>query len=868
MLDIALAAHVDAGKTTLSEYMLYLAGVVRAPGRVDQKSTFLDTDRMERARGITIFSKQARLNWNRREITLLDTPGHVDFSGEALRTLQVADACVLVVSAPDGVLSHTRALWELMERLGLPVWIFVNKMDRFEGSRQELFASLRQELDDRLVDELSPDAAEQWALADDTALDYFLKTGEIPAFHRYALIAGRKAFPVFFGSALKGDGVRELMDHVSAWRPARPEGAFSARVFKAARDPAGARLCFMKVLSGTLRPRDSVSKIVNGETVWSEKVTALRLYSGAQFVQTDEAGPGQIVAAVGMKEPEIGDVLGAGAPGKRETFIEPVYSRRVRCANADLHTLLEALKTLEDEEPLFSVETDDMRRAVTVRLSGQVQSEVLSAQLKDRFGLDVTFEEPRVVFRETILEPAEGVGHYEPLRHYAEVHLWLSPGERGSGVTVTSELPVDDLKVNWQQQILTSLRNITLRGVLIGAELTDIRIALIAGKAHLKHTEGGDFREAARRALRQGLMKTRSMLLEPEMAVDLTVPREALGKVIHVLSTAGASFETPSDTSDMVTFTACAAARRCIDLPMDVRLITGGRGRADMRFARYVPCGDESVIRSFGYDPERDLTHPADSVFCAHGAGFNVPWREVDAMAHLPLRKDRQADTVPPVRVLGPVRYHGTAEEDAELLKIFERTYGPVKARQLIPVKRKEPAAASSGVKEMSGGEVLLVDGYNMVFAWDELKKLAQSSLDDARRALCDMMCEYSAMTGRRVIVVFDAYRVSGGIGGAEKYGNIFVIYTRERETADAFIEKATYQVKGSLTVLVATSDGPEQAIVIGNDALRLSASDLNDEMRRVRASIRDILEKGRQPWPVTGMEEKIKAVWKEQHSS
>ena len=866
MLNVALAAHVDAGKTTLSEYMLYLAGTIRSPGRVDFKSTFLDTDRMERSRGITIFSKQARLTWNKRGLTLLDTPGHVDFSGEAVRTLEAADACILVVSAPDGVQSHTRALWDLLGRLGLPVWVFVNKMDRFEGSREELVAALRRELDERLVDIASPDAGEQWALCDDTALDYYLKTGDIPAFHRYALIAGRKAFPCFFGSALKGDGVRELMDHVSAWKPERREGAFGAKVFKVARDSSGARLCFMKVLSGTLRPRDTVSKIADGEAVWSEKVTALRLYSGEQYTQTDEAEAGQIVAAVGMKAPEIGDMLGTGTPWKRQAFIEPVYSRRVFCDGADMHTLLEALRTLEDEEPLFAVETDERRRAVYVRLSGQVQSEVLAAQMKDRFGLDVRFEEPRVVFKETILEPVEGVGHYEPLRHYAEVHLWLSPGERGSGVTVTSELSVDDLKVNWQQQILTSLRSVTPRGVLIGAELTDIRIALIDGRAHLKHTEGGDFREASHRALRQGLMKTKSVLLEPEMAIDLDIPRDALGKVIHELTLAGASFDTPADEGDRIRISARAAARLTADLPLKVRLITGGQGRADMRFDRYVPCGDESVIRGFGYDPTRDLEHPADSVFCVHGAGCSVPWNEVDAMAHLPLRKSRQADAVPAVRRAGPVLYHGTAEEDAELLAIFERTYGPVKARQLFPVRRTEAAETKTAAAPAGGAEVLLVDGYNIVFAWEELKKLAASSLDDARRALCDMMCEYSAMTGRRVIVVFDAYRVSGGSGGAERYGNIFVIYTRERETADAFIEKATYQVKGRLTVLVATSDGPEQAIVIGNDALRLSAGDLHDEMDKVRSAIRDYLDRGRGVFPVTGMEEAMKAAWKDQH--
>ncbi len=868
MLNIALAAHVDSGKTTLSEAMLYLAGSVRTRGRVDHQDAFLDNHPMERARGITIFSKQARLTWRKRAFTLLDTPGHVDFSGEAARTLEAADVCVLVISAPDGVQSHTRSLWTLLEWLGIPVWVFVNKMDRFDGDKQALLGSLRKELSDRLIDITDPESMEQWALCDDASLDYYLTTGTIPAFKRYTLAEERKAFPCFFGSALQNEGVEALLDSLAGFEPKRPDGPFSAKVFKIERDGSGARICFMKVLRGEIRPRDTVSLFEAGEAVWSEKVTALRFYSGAQFTQTESAPAGSIVAAVGLKNPKAGDLLGSGMPAAGPVrFLEPVFTRRVRCRNADLHTLTGALRTLEDEEPLFNVRADVQNNTVTICLSGEVQLEVLQAQLLDRFGLRVSFEEPKVIYKETIAEVAEGVGHFEPLRHYAEVHLWLVPGERGSGVQVASELPLDELAANWQQQILRHLRGISHRGVVIGAELTDIRISLIAGKAHLKHTEGGDFREATERALRQGLMKAGGVILEPLLEAAIDVPGDCLGRVLHEMTLIKAVWDQPTETGGRAKLTARVRARLGADIAVRIRNLTGGQGRCDLSFLEYVPCDDENVKRQFAYDPVRDLDYPTDSIFCAHGAGYSVPWDRVDQMAHLPLRKDRAESLTLPVRRPEAAAYHGTREEDEELLRIFERTYGPIRARQLLPVRRTEhnTPETNAAVTQTADGEILLVDGYNIIFAWDELKKQAQASLEDARLSLCDLMCEYSAMTGRRVIVVFDAYRVPGGSGGAEKYGNIFVIYTREHETADTFIEKATYRSRGSARIIVATSDGPEQAIVIGNQALRLSARDLRDEMRQVQETIRRYLDTGA-PNPVPNLAEALRAAWKNSH--
>ncbi len=864
-MNLALAAHVDAGKTTLSEAMLFLSGVLRRAGRVDHQDTFLDTDPLEKQRGITLFSKQARLTWNQRAFTLLDTPGHVDFAGDTGRTLAAADLCVLVISGPEGVQSHTRALWELCGRLELPVVLFVNKMDACELTPSGILDQLKRELGDPVVDAAADNAAEQWALCDDGALDEFLRTGTLTFSRLSRLTLSRSAFPCFFGSALKLEGVKPLMDFLSALLLPVPEtDAFSARVFQITRDPQGARLCMMKVLSGSLHARDSLTLAVREgeEAPPAEKVTELRLYSGTRYESVREVEAGTICAAVGIRFPRVGDVLGQGIPGKPVAFGDAVFTRRVVPVKGELHALVQALKTLEEEEPLFRVRTDGKKQAVYVSVTGPIQLEVLSSRLRDRFGLETEYREPGVVYKETVLTAAEGVGHFEPLRHYAEVHLLLSPGEAGSGLRIESGLSVDDLARPWQQQILGALRGIPLRGVLTGAELTDMRITLIAGKAHVKHTEGGDFRQAALRALRQGLMKASCGLLEPWMKLEISLPREDLGKVLFELNRREARTGAPEGAEEM-TLTASLPARLAEAFPLLLRDWTGGKASARMRFDGYAPCMNaEEVIASSGYDPQQDPEYPPDSVFCSHGAGVNVPWDQVDVMAHLPLRRDRAEDPVPAApRGARASAYRGTREEDEELLAIFERTYGPVRARQLLPVKREWEQKRLE--IRLPKEEILLVDGYNMIFAREELKNRAAVSLEEARIALLDGLCEYCAMTGKKGIVVFDAYRVQGGAGSAEPYGNLYVIYTRERETADAFIERTTYRTGGDVRVTVATSDGPEQAIALGNKALRMSSRELWREMDQVRRQLRSVLEQ-RSPDPQPRMEQAYKAAWKE----
>ena len=866
---IGLCAHVDAGKTTLSESMLFLSGAVRRQGRVDHGDAFLDTDPMEKDRGITIFSKEARLTWNRTDLTLLDTPGHTDFSGETERALNVLDAAILVISAADGVQSHTRTLWRLLERRGIPVILFLNKTD-LPHNPEALGASLRRELSEQIISFPSPDP-EKLALCDETCLDAYLREGEIPVRLIHSLVASRKVFPLFTGAALRNEGVEPLLDFLARFdpRPA-PPAVFGARVYKVARDPQGARLAFLRITGGVLKARDLLSlKSPEGETLWAEKAAEIRLYSGARYTSVQEVPAGQVCCVVGLSKALPGDGLGAD-PGRPEQTLRPCYAcRLVMPPGTDLHYALNCLETLEEEEPLIQVEYIEPRREIRIHSMGDVYLEVLRAQLADRFGLDVSFAESTVLYRETIESPVEGAGHYEPLRHYAEVHLLISPLPRGSGLVCDSSLSTDDLALNWQRLIVTHLREKVHVGVLTGSPVTDLHITLIAGKAHLKHTEGGDFRQATYRALRQGLMKARNILLEPWMTLEITVPEECIGRVMSDLSLMGGRFDSPEDAGENLRrLSASVPASACADYGRQLAVFTKGRGSLSAAFLDWEPCADqEKTVREKGYDPRRDVWNTPDSVFCSHGAGYTVPWDEADALMHLPFLKDpSRRETPAPTAGGSSAAYHGTREEDLALEKIFERTYGPVKARQLTAA----PSAAAQRQQDSSGkpagdGEILLIDGYNVLHAWEEWKPFLQDRLEDARDALRDLMCEYAGATGRPVILVFDAYAVPNNPGKAEKYKNIFVIYTREAQTADAFIEQTTYYGRNSARIRVVTSDRPEQLIASGNAALRTSAREFHQEVNSVRDGIAAFLARNNAARPARTLENAYKEAWKKQ---
>ena len=864
---IGLCAHVDAGKTTLSESMLFLSGALRRQGRVDHGDAFLDTDPMEKDRGITIFSKEARLTWNRTDLTLLDTPGHTDFSGETERALNVLDAAVLVISAADGVQSHTRTLWRLLEQRKIPVILFLNKTD-LPCDPEALAASLRRELSDQIIAFPSPDP-EKLALCDETCLDAFLREGEIPGRLIHSLVASRKVFPLFSGAALRNEGVEPLLDFLSRFdpRPA-PAPVFGALVYKVARDPQGARLAFLRVTGGTLKTRDLLSlKSPEGETLWAEKAAEIRLYSGARYTSVQEVPAGQVCCVVGLSKALPGDGLGSD-PGRPEQTLRPCYAcRLVTPPGTDLHYVLNCLETLEEEEPLIQVEYVENRREIRIHSMGDVYLEVLRAQLADRFGLDVSFSETTVLYRETIEAPVEGAGHYEPLRHYAEVHLLISPLPRGSGLVCDSSLSTDDLALNWQRLIVTHLREKVHVGVLTGSPVTDLHITLIAGKAHLKHTEGGDFRQATYRALRQGLMKARSVLLEPWVTLDITVPEDCVGRVMSDLSLMGGRFDAPEDTAaGLRRLSAAVPASACSDYGRKLAVFTKGRGSLSSAFLDWEPCADQAkVVREKGYDPRRDILNTPDSVFCSHVAGVTVPWDEADALMHLPFQKNLSRREVPSPAAGGSSGgYHGTREEDLALERIFERTYGPVKARQLVAAptaaaqKQQDPAE-----KTVSGGEILLIDGYNVLHAWEEWKPFLPDRLADARDALQELMCDFAGATGLSVILVFDAYAVPGNPGKAEKYKNIFVIYTREAQTADSFIEQTTYYGRNIARIRVVTSDRPEQLIASGNAALRTSAREFHSEVNRVRDGIAAFLVRNNLSRPARTLEAAYKEAWK-----
>ena len=870
-LVIGILAHVDSGKTTLAEAMLYRAGVLRKLGRVDHRDAFLDTDAMERARGITIFAKQAVLDLpadaaglEETRLTLLDTPGHVDFSAEAERTLQVLDYAILVVSGTDGVQAHTQTLWNLLARYRVPTFVFVNKMDLPGADRAVRLRELRGRFGDGCVDfgpDTEADRAEALAMASETLMAEVLADGAPREADVITAIARREVFPCLFGAALRLDGVDDLLAALRRYtRQPEAAGAFGARVFKIASDDAGARLTYLKVTDGSLPVKATVTAREDARAPFAEKADQLRVYSGSKFRLTSEALPGDVVAVTGLTATYPGQGLGV-QPDAAAPVLEPVLTYRLLLPEGgDPHTALRALRQLEQEDPQLHVVWQEALGEIHLQLMGEVQLEILQNLLTTRFGIEAGFDEGGILYKETLTAPVEGFGHYEPLRHYAEVHLLLEPAPRGSGIQLAAACRPDTLDGNWQRLILTHLAERTHPGVLTGAPLTDVKITLTAGRAHLKHTEGGDFRQATYRAVRQGLRTAARdghvALLEPWYNVRLELPAANLGRAMNDLQRMGGQTEPPAQQGDLAVLAGRAPVSELRGYAREVAAYTRGEGRLICTPAGYAPCHNaETVIAAAGYDPDADTENPADSVFCSHGAGTVIRWDEAPARAHVASGLGRSAPGADDTAA-GETRrrradaYRGTLEQDKELLAIFERTYGPVRRRNPnqsadLAARRalgSAPKTARQAAAQPAGPEYLLVDGYNVIFAWDSLRRLAENDLDIARRRLQDTLCNYAGYRRCTVILVFDAYKVKGGVGSVERYHNIHVVYTREAETADMYIEKTTHELGRKHRVRVVSSDGAEQIIILGSGGLRVSARAFEKEVAAVEAEIREYL--------------------------
>lgn len=857
---MGILAHVDAGKTTLSEGMLYLSGTVRKLGRVDHKDAFLDTYSLERDRGITIFSKQAVFSLGNRRINLLDTPGHVDFSAEMERTLQVLDYAVLVISGADGVQGHTETLWKLLKLYEIPTFIFINKMDQPGTDREGLLAELKERLDEGCIvfgKGKNVESLEEIAMTDEAVLDYFMEHETVRNEDICRLIRERKIFPCYFGSALKLDGVQELLAGFEEYmKPFDGKKEFGARVFKISRDDKGERLTFLKVTGGKLVVKMPINK--------AEKINQIRIYSGAKYEAVNEVEAGGVCAVTGLSSSYIGQGLGV-EKGTAAPFLEPVLTyQMILPEGADTTKVLRELKQLEEEEPLLNIVWNPALEEIHVQLMGEVQTEILKTMIAERFHLDVEFGTGKIVYKETIKSPVVGVGHYEPLRHYAEVHLKMEPLEAGSGLVFDTDCSEDVLDRNWQRLILTHLQEREHPGVLTGAPITDMKITIVAGRAHLKHTEGGDFRQATYRAVRQGLKSAESVLLEPWYSFVLEVPSEQVGRAMSDIGQMNGSFEGPEaeDKQGMVRLTGTAPASEMRDYQREVWAYTKGRGRITLTLKGYEPCHNaEEVIEEIGYDSERDVDNPTGSVFCAHGAGFLVKWDEVPEYMHikedfLAEKPGIEQDEVMAVQMGNHCNYSGgyfsSYDDDPELLTIMEREFGSKQEeRDRYSSYRKQtvstPVRHTTVIKENEPKkEYLLVDGYNIIFAWEELNELAKASIDAARNKLMDILSNYQGFIGCTLILVFDAYKVKGNQGEVQKYHNIYVVYTKEAETADQYIEKTTHEIGRKYKVTVATSDALEQVIVMGQGAYRISARDFYEEVERTEKQIREINERER----------------------
>ena len=861
-LTAGILAHVDAGKTTLSESMLYLSGAIRKLGRVDNQDTFLDNYELERARGITIFSKQARIHLGDTELTLLDTPGHVDFSAEMERTLQVLDYAVLVISGADGVQGHTQTVWKLLERYQIPVFLFINKMDQNGTDRARVLAELKNRLSGNCVDFTADQAPDEWmenvAVCDEAAMEWYLEKGSLPENTIAELVSERKVFPCYFGSALKLTGVQEFLEGMEKYTREPSYGQeFAARVYKIARDDQGNRLTYVKITGGVLKVKDLLSGLKKeslaeeGGELWEEKVNQIRVYAGARYETVNEAQAGMVCALTGLNYTSPGEGLGAEKE-TRMPMLEPVLSYQICLPEGcDVHNMLKNLKILEEEEPELHIVWDEHLGEIHAKLMGEVQTEILKSLIKERFGVEVSFGSGSIVYKETIQEPVEGVGHFEPLRHYAEVHLWMEPSPAGSGLTFATSCSEDVLERNWQRLILTHLGEREHPGVLTGSAITDMKITLAAGRAHQKHTEGGDFRQATYRAVRQGLKKARCVLLEPWYDFRLELPAECIGRAMSDVQQMQGRFDLPVTEGDMAVLTGSAPVACMREYQSQVVSYTRGMGRLICTVRGYEPCHNAAEVEeAIGYDSEKDLENPTGSVFCAHGVGFSVPWYRVEDYMHLQLDlgEEELEELDEPEEAAVSRKIAGVVYDEKELEEIFTRTYGPI--RRNLPQggtslgrEKKTPAKETEYKRPKTGSkpaeEYLLVDGYNIIFAWEELNELSKTTVDGARSKLMDILCDYQGYRKCTLILVFDAYKVQGHREEILRYHNIYVVYTKEAETADQYIEKTAHAIGRKASVTVATSDGLEQVIILGQGCRRLSARGLKEEIEQSRKELR-----------------------------
>ncbi len=828
-LTVGILAHVDAGKTTLSEALLYTAGALKKLGRVDHRDAFLDTHSLERARGITIFSKQARMTWEDAEITLLDTPGHVDFAGEAERALQVMDCAILVISGTDGVQAHTQTLWKLLRKNHVPTFLFVSKMDLPGKGMEDILADCGRNLSDHCVN-FSQEweaVAENAAMCREDVLESYLETGEVTDTQLRELSGKELLFPCFFGSALRLEGVEEFISWLCRLAPGvAPKKDFAAQVYKIARDPSGNRLTYVRITGGSLRVRAPLTYEAEGKK-YTEKIKEIRLYSGEKYTQAEEIFPGEIAALVGLSKTYPGQGLGA-EQDMEQPVLEPVMTYCLELPpKTDPMAVMPKLMELGEEDPLLRLHWEPRAGKIYARLMGQVQIEILKSLIAERFGLEVTFGTGRILYKETISKTVEGVGHYEPLRHYAEVHLLLEPLPRGSGVALSSRCPEDVLDRQWQRLVQGHLSEKTHLGVLTGSPITDVKITLVSGKAHLKHTEGGDFRQATYRAVRQGLMQGESVLLEPYYAYTLTVPQGNVGRALGDLQAETLDFEQHTQ-GEFAILRGKAPVVLLQDYAAQVAAYTRGRGRLALASGGFYPCkAQQEVTEAFAYDPEADLENTPDSVFCAHGAGFTVKWHEVPEYMHLP------SCLKPPAPKIAPAPAK-PVYDDKELEKIMDREFGPIRRPQYQPPRVTSKPLASTAVYP-DKKEYLFVDGYNMLFAWDGLKQLAQEDLETARQKLMDILSNYAGYKNRDVVLVFDGYRVKGSRGHRSLYHNLLVVYTKENETCDMYIEALIHAVGKHDRVWVATSDNLIQLSVFRSGVLRMSAQELQLEVEAVR---------------------------------
>lgn len=866
-LTIGILAHVDAGKTTLAESILYLTGSIRKLGRVDHQDAFLDTYELERERGITIFSKQAEFRLGEREVTLLDTPGHVDFSAEMERTLQVLDYAILVISGADGVQGHVQTLWRLLKQYEIPVFLFINKMDQPDTNEKALMEELTKRLDEKCINFSggleTEEAKENLAVCDEAVLEHYLESGEIQKEEIINLIAKRKVFPCYFGSALKIQGVEEFLRGIETFTRecAYPE-EFGARVFKIARDAQGNRLTYLKITGGSLKVKMLLSNEKEAgegkEELWEEKAEQIRIYSGNSFEAVKEAKAGSVCAVTGLSHTYCGQGLGIEA----HTFLpvlEPVLTYKIELPeDCNVHSMLIKLKELEEEEPQLHIVWDERLQEIHAQVMGEVQIEILKRMIWERYQTEVEFGSGKIVYKETIENCVEGVGHFEPLRHYAEVHLKLEPAERGTGLHFFADCSEDLLDRNWQRLVLTHLEERVHKGVLTGSEITDMKIMLVSGRAHLKHTEGGDFRQATYRALRQGLKKAKSVLLEPVYEFRLELPADKVGRAMADIQKMYGEFQLADSEGEYSVVTGFAPVSLMRDYQKEVMAYTSGHGRLFCTLKGYMPCHNaDEVIEEMNYDSESDLENPTGSVFCAHGAGFIVPWYEVEDYMHLELQTPtpKQVEEELPMPKRTPKEAEAYLKEgvqnEEELRAIFERTYGAVKRERQgwERVSKRNPNRNSSvrssetentrkEKKREPLKEYLLVDGYNIIFAWEDLNELSKINIESARNKLMDRLSNYQGYKKMTLILVFDAYKVKGNPGSVMKYHNIYVVYTKEAETADQYIEKTVHEIGRKYQVTVATSDALEQVIILGQGGNRLSAANLLEEVEAVEAEI------------------------------